>query len=184
MENNRVSVKIYGQEYVISGDASREHIITVADYVDTKMHEISSAAPGASVASLAVLSAVNIADEYFSQAEEKENLIKQKEQALKDAEHYVQLWDESKANYMNYKEDASHAIAQKEELARILNEKTNEIELLKRRILETESKATENAQAEIEELRVRCKELENNFFDLQMENIKLKSEIERSKRTL
>ena len=40
MENNRVKVKIYGQEYVIAGEKSREEIIQVAAHVDTKMHEI------------------------------------------------------------------------------------------------------------------------------------------------
>lgn len=184
MENNKVSVKIYGQEYVISGDASREHIITVADYVDTKMSEISDAAPGASVASLAVLSAVNISDEYFNLKQECEILRTQRDQARQDAEHYVQLWDEAKLNYMQYKEDASTASAQKDELIRALNEKSHEVEMLKGSAHEAEVRATESASAEIEELRAKCKELETNFFDLQMENIKLKSEIERSKRTL
>ena len=52
MESNKVSVKIYGQEYVISGQKSRDHIIRVADYVDNKMHEIAGAAPSCWTASL------------------------------------------------------------------------------------------------------------------------------------
>ncbi|MBQ3520877.1 MAG: cell division protein ZapA, partial [Firmicutes bacterium] len=39
MEHNRVKVKIYGQEYVIAGEMSREDIIKVAAYVDNKMME-------------------------------------------------------------------------------------------------------------------------------------------------
>ena len=40
MENNKVKVKIYGQEYVISGAKSREEIIQVAAHVDVRMQEI------------------------------------------------------------------------------------------------------------------------------------------------
>lgn len=182
MENSRVSVKIYGQEYVISGETSREHIIQVADYVDNKMHEIGQAAVGAPVVSLAVLSAVNITDELFTLREENENLANQKAQAEKDAEHYVQLWDEAKKNYMQYKEESSMASTQKEELIRSLHEKEHEIEELKGSAREAEATANQNALAEVEELKAKCKELENSFFDLQMENIRLKSEVERARR--
>ena len=62
-KKNKVTVKIYGQEYTIAGDTPREHIMRVADYVNTKMHEIARALPAGSVSSLAVLSAVNVADD-------------------------------------------------------------------------------------------------------------------------
>ena len=39
MENNKVKVKIYGQEYVISGAKSREEIIQVAAHVDVRKHQ-------------------------------------------------------------------------------------------------------------------------------------------------
>lgn len=65
-EKNKVNVKIYGQEYTIAGDKPREHIIKVADYVDNKMNQIAKALPTGSASSLAVLTAINSADEYFS----------------------------------------------------------------------------------------------------------------------
>ena len=40
MDGNKVTVKIYGHEYVISGDSSREQIMRVADFVDSKMQEM------------------------------------------------------------------------------------------------------------------------------------------------
>ena len=64
-ERNTVAVRIYGQEYNISGEASRDHIMRVADYVDSKMQEIGEAVVNASNTGVAVLAAVNIADEYF-----------------------------------------------------------------------------------------------------------------------
>ncbi len=184
MENNKVSVKIYGQEYVISGESSRENIIRVADYVDMKMHEIAGAAVGASLASVATLTAVNIADEFFTAKEKVEELTAAKNAAEKDAKHYVELWDEAKQSTMQYKTDFSNMTAQKDELMRSLNEKENELNELKESTRQAEENERSSKAAEIEELRAKCKELENSFFDLQMENIRLKSEVERYKRTV
>ena len=41
MADNKVKVKIYGQEYTISGERDEQTIIEIAEYVDTKMREIS-----------------------------------------------------------------------------------------------------------------------------------------------
>ena len=41
MEDNKVKVRIYGQEYTISGERDEETIIEIAGYVDNKMREIS-----------------------------------------------------------------------------------------------------------------------------------------------
>ena len=67
MENNKVNVKIYGQEYTISGEESRDQIIKIADYVDSKMTSLSGILPSGPVAALAILSAVNIAEEFFAE---------------------------------------------------------------------------------------------------------------------
>ena len=66
METNKVKVKIYGQEYTIAGDMSKEEIIQVAAHVDMKMQEITEAAKaaGAVPGNVAILSAINIASEY------------------------------------------------------------------------------------------------------------------------
>ena len=39
MENNRVKVKIYGQEYVVAGEKSKEEIIQVAAHVKLPMRQ-------------------------------------------------------------------------------------------------------------------------------------------------
>ena len=76
MESNKVKVKIYGQEYVIAGEKTKEEIIQVAAHVDMKMQEVTEAAKAAGVvpSNIAVLSAVNIASEYFQVLEEMEEL--------------------------------------------------------------------------------------------------------------
>ena len=179
--DNKVTVKIYGQEYTISGEGSREHIMKVADYVDSKMLEIGKAAPGTSPQTIAMLTAVNISDEFFTLKEETEELTKTNAQLKHDTEHYVQLWDEAKRNFMQGKEEAATANRQKEELMETLRQTQAELESAREEVRESKAKAEQSANAELEDLQKKCKEMEVNFFDLQMENIRLKSEVDHYK---
>ena len=108
-EQNKVNVKIYGREYTIAGDAEREQIMRVADYVDARMKEIAGGAPHCSVTDLAVLAAANVADEYYRAVQENRSLSAIKDQLEKDTQHYVELWEEAKRNFVQYKEDAQSA---------------------------------------------------------------------------
>lgn len=201
-DNNKVTVKIYGQEYTIAGNTPREHIMRVADYVNTKMHEIARALPAGSVSSLAVLAAVNVADDYFTAVEKLSELKLQNEQLEKDSKHYVQLWDEAKKSFLQYKEDAQASIEQKEELQRLFNEKTVDLDRVTTSYRQLEEKYTAllgkneeisnkmKAQQEdkasestaLKEWEAKCKDMESSFFDLQMENIRLKGDLDRYKK--
>jgi cell division protein ZapA len=68
-------VDIFGQEYSLRGQASEEHMRLVAALVDEKMQEIAQANPRFDSAKLAVLSAVNIADEYVRLVQEYNDLL-------------------------------------------------------------------------------------------------------------
>jgi cell division protein ZapA (FtsZ GTPase activity inhibitor) len=171
----------------------------VADHVDEMMHEISENIGGGSVSGLAVLAAINITDEMFSLQSEQNEKDLEKEQLNKDIEHYMQLWDEAKKNFLQYKEDAQAAVEQKDKLQERLNqlaiendtlikaatEKEQKIEDLENRIrnLTQRLKAREEGQVvsseQIRELEDKYKEIEGNYFELQMENIQLKGDIER-----
>lgn len=184
MENNKVKVKIYGQEYVIAGEKSREEIIQVAAHVDTKMHEIAelTKATGTAPSNIAVLSAVNITSEYFQMLEEMEELKRLNFQLEKDAQHYVQLWDESKKNYMDYKEETQAIVLQRDELMSQLRQKDEEIQKLQEAADTARAQAKDNMEEVVSGIESKCKELENSFFDLQMENLQLKKELEKYKK--
>lgn len=81
----RVTVKIYGEEYVVKGFASSEYIEGIAAYVDKKMHLIGNKNPHLSVSKVAVLAALNIADELHKLQEDYDSLVKllDEEKALK-----------------------------------------------------------------------------------------------------
>ena len=179
MENNKVKVKIYGQEYVIAGEKSKEEIIQVAAHVDMKMQEIAEMAKsvGATTSNVAALAAVNIASEYFQMLEEIEDVKRMNIQLEKDAQHYVQLWDESKKNYMDYKEETQAVVLQKDEMMRQLRQRDDEIQKLKQEVEAAKAQAQSSMEGVVSEIEDKCRELENSFFDLQMENLQLKKEL-------
>lgn len=152
MENNKVKIRIYGQEYTIVGERSQDEIIKAAQYVDERMQFIGRNSNLGSTTSLAVLSAVNIADEIFSIKEELEQLRTLNAQLEADAKKYVDLWDDAKKNVIQYR---------------------NEIEDLRK-------KASDDSQ--LREIQRRYKELESSFFDLQMENVRLKSRLDKTEK--
>ncbi|NRD76059.1 cell division protein ZapA [Bacillus sp. BRMEA1] len=82
-QKNRITVEIYGQQYVILGTESSSHIRHVASLVDNKMREISSRNPGLDVNKLAVLTAVNAVNDYLKMKDLLERLqieqLKEKE---------------------------------------------------------------------------------------------------------
>lgn len=71
----RTTVSINGQNYVISGKADVSHIVEVANFVDGKMKKMREVNPYLDKTQLAVLTAVNISDEYlrFKKQIEKES---------------------------------------------------------------------------------------------------------------
>jgi cell division protein ZapA len=60
-----VTVEIAGQRYPIRSGLDPAYVVELAGYVDKKMRTAQDAAPGGDLLGLAVLVALNIADEYF-----------------------------------------------------------------------------------------------------------------------
>lgn len=153
MEDRKVAVRIYGQDYTVSGERDENTIIEIAAYVDAKMREIARFFSGGAQGSLAVLAAVNIADEYFEAKEKLAELTEAKAQMEKDAQHYMKMWDEAKRSFQQYKEEAAKAAEERRE-----------------------------SEEKYRSLEARCSEFESSYFDLQMENVQLKNELEKLQR--
>ncbi len=60
-----VTVEIAGQRYPISSGLEPAYVVELAAYVDRKMRAAAEAAPATDIQGLAVLVALNLADEYF-----------------------------------------------------------------------------------------------------------------------
>jgi cell division protein ZapA len=68
-------VSIFGTEYAIKGDADPDHIRELAHFVDSKMRKITEESPVLSATKVAILTALNIADELFKQEGERETTL-------------------------------------------------------------------------------------------------------------
>lgn len=82
-EVNKIKAVIYGQDYQIKGKASVDHLRLVAMLVDHKMQEIGEGNPRLDLNRVAVLAAVNVADEYLKLRQEYEELLRILEQTQK-----------------------------------------------------------------------------------------------------
>ncbi len=61
----KITKQIFGESYTIVGDASSSYINTIADYVESRLAEIAASLPNASRTKVAVLCALNLADELY-----------------------------------------------------------------------------------------------------------------------
>lgn len=60
-----VTVEILGENYAVKGDVEPEKIMEVARLVDLRMNQVANANPRLPVARIAVLVALNMAEEYL-----------------------------------------------------------------------------------------------------------------------
>ena len=76
-QSKNIIVNIYGQDYSLKTSADEEYINKIADFVKLKMKEIENTGLDANSQQLkiAVLSAMNIADELFQSLDKNSNII-------------------------------------------------------------------------------------------------------------
>ena len=77
MPTNQLRVNIFGAEYVLKATENQEEIIKIAEYVDQKMKDIDRSQAINSNVKIAILAALNIAEELFQNQKYKERLIEQ-----------------------------------------------------------------------------------------------------------
>ncbi|MGB7203049.1 MAG: cell division protein ZapA [Pyrinomonadaceae bacterium] len=65
MSEQTIRVEIYNQTYSIRSDGDNEYIQNLAEYVDSKMREISSGTMTVDSLKVAILAALHIADEFY-----------------------------------------------------------------------------------------------------------------------
>ena len=65
MDKSVITVNIFGNEYTIKGVAEPDYIISLANYLNSKMAEVQDATGLKDVKKIAILAAINITDELF-----------------------------------------------------------------------------------------------------------------------
>jgi cell division protein ZapA len=182
-DKNTVKVRVYGQEYAVSGNMQRDYILKLADFVDGKMREVGSGT-NYSMTGVAVLAAMIIADESFSKEKDLEDFNNLTDELKGRAAKFEELWNQAQQNIARYKEDSDKL----PQILHELNEEKKFNEVLRGRVEELTARAEEfenapaQAQKTIQDLEAKCRDIESSFFDIQMENIHLKNELEALKR--
>jgi len=80
----KATVDIYGEEYIMRGDATPEYMSMLARYIDKKMKNIAARQPELPVSKIAVLAALNVADELSKLQEDYDALVKMMDSEKKD----------------------------------------------------------------------------------------------------
>lgn len=73
-QKTRLTVDVYGSQYTIIGTESEYHIRRVTEMVDDKMREIGSRNASLDTQKIAVLTAVNMVNDYLKMEEELEQM--------------------------------------------------------------------------------------------------------------
>ncbi len=78
--NKPLDVEILGQKLTISSDSDESYMLRVAGYVDGKMQELLQSPKAIARSNIAVLAALNIADEYHRLKDAHEAMLSRLDQ--------------------------------------------------------------------------------------------------------
>ncbi len=79
-----VEIKVFGQTYTVKTDAEEEYIQEVARYVNEKMEEVLRKTKSVSTLNVAILTALNVADDLLREREKRTALLREVETKSKD----------------------------------------------------------------------------------------------------
>ena len=153
MDKNRADVVICETKYVLSSDKSEERIKEIAKYVDDELRATSRALNVNPNYKAAVLTALNITEKLMDNTDMLLKLQTENYQLDNDVKHYIQLWEQTKKQVTDLKEKMSTEV-------------------------DRQSQNNEDQK----KLQAKLVEMENAYFDLQMENVNLKNELKSIKR--
>jgi cell division protein ZapA len=86
-----VEIKVFGQTYTVKTDAEEDHIQQVARYVNEKMDEVTKNTKSVSSFNVAILTALNIADDLIRERGKRLALLQEVEQKSKDLVERINL---------------------------------------------------------------------------------------------
>jgi cell division protein ZapA len=85
----RFEVRVLGQDLSVISDSGDEHVENVIRYVGEKVEEAGKAAGSKNALNIAILAALNIADEYLRMMGVKENSYSQLESRTEQLIHLI-----------------------------------------------------------------------------------------------
>jgi cell division protein ZapA len=164
---NKIIIRINGQEYPIVGYEKKEYLLKVASFVDEKMAEISKKNTRLSTSMIAVLTSINVADQYFKLMDEYEMIHKQSSDPLEELDETKELL-----------EIASEELIKKEEKILIIEEQLRDLLTFKEEHLNENIKIKQELkERELELLKAEeiINNLQNKLYDNQMKLVDIQN---------
>jgi len=87
----QIEIKVMGQKFVIRSESSEDYVNQVATFVDQKMNDVVKNSKSVASLNVAILAAMNIADEYLKYRMNKERQHTQVEKKIKDVIELIDL---------------------------------------------------------------------------------------------
>lgn len=153
MEKNRADVTICGNSYVLSSEKSEERIKEIAKFVDEELKRTSRTLNVNPNFKAAVLTSLNVTEKLMDTTDMLLNLQTENIQLDNDVKHYIEMWEQSKKQITDLKQRMSTEV-------------------------DRQSQVDEDQR----KLQEKLVEMENAYFDLQMENVNLKNELKSLRR--
>ncbi len=89
MSPQKIKVSIFGSEYSLVSDDDENYVQEIAQYLDKKMREIDRHYSLTSTTKVAILAALNIADELFQEREYRRKLLTQINEEARRVNHSI-----------------------------------------------------------------------------------------------
>jgi cell division protein ZapA len=86
-----VEIKVFGQTYTVRSDAEEDHIHAVARYVNEKMEEVLKKTKSVSTLNVAILTALNIADDLLRERVKRLRFFNEVETKSRDLVEKINL---------------------------------------------------------------------------------------------
>ena len=86
-----VEIKIMGQTYTVKTDAEEDYIQAIARYVNEKMDEVLKKTKSVSTLNVAILTALNIADDLLKEREKRTGFLREVENKSRDLAEKIDI---------------------------------------------------------------------------------------------
>jgi cell division protein ZapA len=84
-------IAIMGQKFMIKSDSDEDYVHRIAGFVDQKINEVMQSTKSVASLNVAILAAMNIADEYFRSQRNQEEKFVSAEKKIKDLIELIDL---------------------------------------------------------------------------------------------
>ncbi|AOY76390.1 cell division protein ZapA [Clostridium formicaceticum] len=167
---NKVIVRINGQDYPIIGIESKEYLLKIGNYVDEQMDAVAKNNSKLSISMIAVLTCINIADQFFKLQKQLETVTKEQVDPLNKLENIREQYN------IVLKE-----LEEKRESLQLLQKQVEELMTYKQEVQEENIQLKEKLQSKDQDLinaENIINDLQNKLFENRIALVQLEKQLE------